>query len=192
MALHTLGTTANTSLNAVLWYPPGSTSSSVQDTLSYADCAAINQSIVGPGRFAGTNNTGGATGILATGTTHSNTTLDTLVATGGGPLAAIQIGMLVLGVGITPGTFVSAIPSSTSVTLSQAATASASSVRIAFIPANPSGDNLSFGAQKLTIPGGRGVLTPKPGDYIAIDNTGWPILVSSAAVGYAGSLWHFV
>lgn len=32
---------------------------------------------------------------------------------------------------------------------------------------------------QLELPGGRGIITLKPGDYIAVDpNTGWPMVVS--------------
>ena len=44
---------------------------------------------------------------------------------------------------------------------------------------------------QLVVPG-RGILKVLNGDIVAIDNTGWPILVSGAAIGYAGSQWHKV
>jgi hypothetical protein len=192
VALHTLGSTSTTALNAIQFYPSGTTSSSTADTLSPADLAAINQSISGDGRFAVSN----PTGILLTASTHSNTTLDTFSATGGGPLSSIQVGQLVLGVGIVPGTFVTArTPTTgtpTSVTLSQAASATATGVYIGIIPLHPTSDTLSFMGGRLYLPGGRGVIFVHPGDYVAIDNTGWPIVVSQASVAYAGSLWHLV
>ena len=185
MAVGTLGTNANTSLSAITFNVNGATTSTTSHTLSAADLAAIAASITGDGHFAATN----PTGILATGSTHTNTTLDTLSATAGGPLATIQIGDLVLGVGIPPGTFVVAKPSGTSVTLSQAATASAS-IRVGIIPVTGQSNRLSFN-QLLSIPG-RGVIKVLPGDIVAIDNTGWPIVVSAASIAYAGSLWHLV
>lgn len=177
MALHTFGSTSTTALSALKF--------EASNVLSPADLAAIANSIVGDGRFAATN----PTGILATGTTHSNTTLDTLVAVAGGPLASIGIGFLVLGVGIPPGTFVAGKPTSTSVTLSQAATAGSAGTKIAIIPPDGVSGRLSFNGQ-LEIPG-RGLLKVLPGDVVAIDNTGWPILVSAAAIAYGGSLWDF-
>ena len=155
-------------------------------SLSDADIAAIGQTITDDARFASRLGGGpqGAGGILTTGTSHSNTTVDTLVSTGGGPLSSIQPGMLVLASNVPPGTFVAAILSSTSVQLSQAATTSASG-RVAFVPAKS--PNLLRSGQ-LLIPG-RGTLSVQPGDIVAVDNTGWPILVSGASIAYAGSRW---
>jgi hypothetical protein len=184
VAVSTLGTTSQTALSAVTFNPPqGVGVSAASSLLSPADLAAIANAITGDRHFAATN----PAAILATGMTHSSTTLDTLVATGGGPLSSIQIGALVLGAGIPPGTFVIAKPTSTSVTLSQAASASASGIRIGII--NPGGQNSRFNFNgQLEIPG-RGMLMVKPGDVVAVDNTGWPILVSAAAIAYAGTLW---
>jgi hypothetical protein len=188
MSVGTLGTNATTSLNAITFAPAqGVGQASAASILSAADLAAIANSIIGDGNVGAVTQLGypAARGILATGSTNSNTTLNSLVATGGGGLASIQIGNLVLGVGIPPGTFVTAKPSASSVTLSQAATASAS-IRVVFATVGMGG-KLSFNGQ-LEIPG-RGILRVLPGDIIAIDNTGWPILVSGNAISYAGSLW---
>lgn len=191
MSVGTLGTASTTALAAVTYNPSGAvTAGSGTNTLAPADLAAIANSIVGDGRFAVSN----PTGILATGTTHSNATLDTLVAVAGGPLPSIQVGDLVLGVNaatgalvIPPGTFVIAKPTATSVTLSQAATNSASGMKIGIIPLSGAGARLSFNGQ-LEIPG-RGLLKVNPGDVVAVDSTGWPILVSAASIAYAGSQW---
>ena len=64
----------------------------------------------------------------------------------------------------------------------------ASGVDILFASPNIGGA-FSFNGQ-LFVPN-RGVLNVLPGDVVAVDNTGWPILVSANAVGYAGSLWSF-
>jgi hypothetical protein len=185
MALHTFGTNAASSLSAVTFGSSSPAGGSVgTGQLSPADLAAISQSIVGDSNFSASN----PRGILATGSTHSNTTLDTLVATGGGPLAAIKVGMIVLGVGIPPGTFVASVTSGTAVVLSQAATATATGVRIGFVQFG-TGDRFNFNGF-LEIPS-RGIIKVLPGDVVAIDNTGWPILVSAAAIAYAGSLWTF-
>ena len=129
MALKRLGTNANNSLYAIVFAPPqGVGEAAAASILAPADLAAIAQSIVSDKNFAATN----PKGILGTGTTHSNATLDTLAYTAGAGLAAINVGMLVLGAGILPGTFVIAKPTPTSVTLSQAATASAAGVRVAY------------------------------------------------------------
>lgn len=174
MALHTFGTTSATALAAVAF--------ASADLLAPADLAAIAASIADDQDMP----------VFGTGTTHANTTLDTLVASVGSPsLAAIQIGALVLGVGIVPGTFVSRKPTATSVTLSQAATGNAGGVRIAFVTPGAFGKGaFSFNGQ-LYVPN-RGALKILPGDVVAIDNTGWPILVSAGSVAYAGSLWQFV
>jgi len=177
MALRTLGTNATTSLRAL---------NNWGQNLTDADIAAMAQTITDDARIASILGGGssGAGGILATGATHSSTTLDTLVGTGGGPIAAIQRGMVVLAADIPPGTFVADILSATSVQLSQAATGT-NAERVAFVPV---GDPNLSRTQQLIVPK-RGVLNLLPGDLVAIDNTGWPILVSGAAVAYAGSQW---
>lgn len=43
---------------------------------------------------------------------------------------------------------------------------------------------------ELFIPN-RGVLKLFPGDYVAVDNSGWPILLSAESVAYANSSWIF-
>lgn len=181
MALKTLGTAGTTSLAAL---PPWSA------VLSPADVAAIGQTVA-PDRAIASILSGygpGVTAVLASGTTHTSTLLDSIVVGLGAPLAQIKIGDLVIGAGIPPGTFVSAKPTSTSVTLSKAATASASGVYLVFEPAPPPGLELGSGGL-LRLPGGRGTIKLLPGDVVAVDNTGWPIVVSAAAIGYLGSLW---
>ena len=37
------------------------------------------------------------------------------------------------------------------------------------------------------LPGGRGVIQMKPGDYIGVDNKGWPIVVSAYSI--ANGAW---
>lgn len=178
MALRTLGTSATTSLRALnAW----------ATSLSDADIAAIAQTITGDGRFAANlpGGSAGATAVLTTGATHSNTTLDTLVSTGGAGLASIMVGDLVLAADVLPGTFVARRISATSMQLSQAATGS-NAERVAFVRANA--PHLSRNAQ-LMVPGGRGIIKVLPGDIVAIDNLGWPILVSAASIAYSGSQW---
>lgn len=191
MAVGTLGTTSTTALSAVTFNPVQPIGqASAASTLSAADLAAIDAAIVNDNNVAAFKplNFPGAVGVLATGSTHTNTTLDTLVSTGGGPLTSIQIGAIVLGVGIPPGTFVAAKPTATSVTLSQAATASAS-IRVIFAQPVPGGAFTFEG--RLWIPN-RGMLNVFPGDVVAVDNTGWPILISGSSIGYAGTLWNKV
>lgn len=192
MAVGTLGTLSTTALAAITFGPAGATTSGTAHTVAPADLAAIAMSIVGDTHFAATN----PTGILATGTTHASTTLDTLVAVAGGGLVTAQVGDLVLGVNaatgalvIPVGTFITAFGNAnkTSLTLSQAATASAAGMKIAIIPAAGISSRLSFN-QKLEIPG-RGIISVLPGDVVAVDSTGWPILVSAGSIGYAGTQW---
>ncbi len=182
MTIGTLGTNTNVILKALnAW----------SQALSDADIAAISQGIVSDFNFGAVLGGGsiGAGGILATGATHTNTTLDTLVATGGGGLATIRPGMLVLAADIPPGTFVASVTSGTAVVLSAAATGS-NSERVAFVPVRREPYLSRQGAQ-LVVPN-RGVLRVLPGDVVAVDNTGWPVLVSGAAIAYAGSQWHKV
>jgi hypothetical protein len=177
MALRLLGTNAATSLRCL---------TSWSAVLTRADIAAISHGICPSSNFASVlgSNAIGPKGILCTGATHTNTTLDTLVRTGGGPLANIQLGDIVFGADIVPGTCVVAKPTATSVTLSVAATGS-NAERVAFMRFE---HPWIMGDATIEIPG-RGTLKIRPGDVIAVDNTGWPILVSAAAISYAGSQW---
>lgn len=65
--------------------------------------------------------------LVTTGNTHSNTTLDTLGSTTG-----LAVGQTVAGAGIQPGTTIAALPGGSAVTLSLAATATASGVAVTF------------------------------------------------------------
>lgn len=48
----------------------------------------------------------------------------------------------------------------------------------------------AFSNTGLLIIPNRGILQAKPGDVVAVDSvTGWPILISSAAIAAGGSLW---
>lgn len=183
MALRTLGTGANNSLVAL---------TSWSQALVAADMAAMCDAITRDEQF-GTILGGygpGATAVLATGSTHTSTALDTLVSTGGGALASIQVGDMVLKADIPLGTFVTALVSGTAVTLSQAATGSASG-RVNFVRNYSGGgfDALDIQNGILYVPG-RGALKLRPGDIVAVDPlTGWPILVSANAISITGSLW---
>lgn len=183
MSLRTLGTTSTTALQAL---------SAWSAVLSAADVAAISEAIVSDQNFASILGGYGAgpTAVLATGATHSNTTLDTLVSISGAPISQINVGDLVLGVGIPAGTFVAAI-SGTTVTLSQAATTTVA-IRVVFVRQyRVGGGSLDSASARLVIPD-RGVLKVLPGDVAALDNLGWPILISGASIGYAGSQWNLV
>lgn len=183
MALRTLGTGSTTSLPCL---------TSWSQVLTPADMAAVCDAICPDERF-GTILGGygpGATAVLATGSSHTSTALDTLVSTGGAALAQIQVGDLVLKADVPLGTYVAALVSGTAVTLSAAATGSASG-RVNFVRNFSGGgfDALDIQNGLLYVPG-RGVLKIRPGDIVAVDPlTGWPILVSANAISITGSLW---
>lgn len=65
--------------------------------------------------------------LVTTGNTHSNTTLDGLGSTTG-----LAVGQTVAGAGIQPGTTIAALPGGSAVTLSLAATATATGVTVTF------------------------------------------------------------
>lgn len=179
MALHTLGTKAATSLNCLpAW----------SQVLAAADLAAIGQSISGDGRL-GTilgQSYAGETAVIATGTTSGTSITGLSAQSGSPPISQIKVGNLVLGVGIVPGTFVTAI-SGTTATLSQAVSSGAGGTYCLFLTF----ETPLLGQEgQLRIPG-RGVLKMLAGDIVAIDNTGWPILVPQNVINYAGSLWTF-
>ena len=41
----------------------------------------------------------------------------------------------------------------------------------------------------LYLPGGRGIIRLKPGDYIGVDHNGWPIVVSNQSIADGSSSW---
>jgi hypothetical protein len=155
-----------------------------------------------------------ATGIVTTANTNTSTSLTSVANTSG-----ITVGMAVTGAGIPNGTTVSSI-SGTTVTLSAAATATAAGVQVAFTwsltavkhaPANVlAPTDLAAIAQAIkddvnvshpTSPGAytfdgllfvpnRGVLQVRPGDVVAVDSRGWPILLSADAI--TNGEWSFV
>jgi hypothetical protein len=42
---------------------------------------------------------------------------------------------------------------------------------------------------QLYLPGGRGIIQLKPGDYIGVDHNGWPIVVSKESIADGSSSW---
>src|SRR5450631_3962910 len=42
---------------------------------------------------------------------------------------------------------------------------------------------------RLFLPGGRGIIQLKPGDYIGVDHWGWPTVVSFESIADASSSW---
>lgn len=183
MALHTLGTNATTSLQCLPAWAAN---------LSQSDVGSIAAGILRDDLLAAVSGVfpaGIAVGMV-TGSTHSSTTLDTLVAVSGYGLSQIAVGDIVFGQDIVPGTTVARLISGTSVQLSAAATASNAGRRIIFARQQNMRPWVSLGDSKLYVPN-RGVLKVLPGDFVAVDNTGWPILLSGASQGYAGTQWTF-
>lgn len=187
MSLGTLGTTTTTILPAFVFNPPPA-GSATTGTLSQADLAQIANSITGDAHFAATN----PTGIIATATTAGTTTLTALAYTAGGALSTIHVGALVLGssADVAPGTFVTSIVSGTSVTISRQAISTGTLKKLAFVNQADMGVGARLDYQGiLELPGGRGRIIVKPGDVVAIDSTGWPIVVSAASIAYTGTVW---
>lgn len=183
MALHTFGSTSASALRAIQF----------SEAVSDADIASISQTVTNDIMFGSVLSGAGvgAQGILATGTTSASINITTLAHTAGGPLAAIQVGQLVLGVGIVPGTYVASIVSGTAVTLSQATTSNTTLVPLCFVPTNYESTPNVNRSQQLIVPM-RGVLKILPNDVIAVDpNTGAVILVPGNAVSASGSIWTF-
>lgn len=199
MAIHTLGTKSTVSLRCT---PPwGGTTA---NPITTSDVAAVDQSITSDVVFGSilAGQSFGITATVTTGTTQGTTALTAVTAlstTGQPAVTQIQTGDLVLGIGIPLGTFVTATAASgAQITISNAATTSSASTPLAFVresnPVGVAGGGLfpqtimSMGT--LYIPG-RGELRVFPGDVVAIDNTGWPILVSANSISYGGSQWTF-
>lgn len=165
MATHTLGTKSSSTLTALLY----------ATSLAEADVATLNGLAVDDQLLLNA-------GILFTATTNSTAALTAISPSG----AAIQ-GMQIWGSGIPAGT-IATVASGTTATLNQAATSGASGVKMFALP--QALFNM-FSKQGLLYVPNRGVLTILPGDYVAVDASGWPILVSKEAVAYTGSSWTF-
>ena len=45
---------------------------------------------------------------------------------------------------------------------------------------------------QLKLPGKRGLITLEPGDVIAVDHNGWPIVVSRESIADGSTSWHLV
>jgi hypothetical protein len=180
MAIRTLGTTSTTVLRC---------STNWSAVIPVADIAAIGDSITDDRQISALSGGAGPTAVIGTASTHSNNTLDTIVRVSGAAIGQIMVGDLVLGPGIPLGTFVTAKASQVSISLSSSATTAAGGVNVIFVRGGPGTDTyLDAGSQILFVPG-RGTLKVLPGDIVAVDSSGWPILVSGAAVAAAGSNW---
>lgn len=135
----------------------------------------------------------GAQAVIATGTTangNPQATSVAIVAATPVPVTQIKAGDIVLGVNIPPDTYVvSTAAAGATVNFSKNATGTNTGLIFAR-PAQKMNTASGPNGNLLHIPN-RGYLSILPGDIIARDNSGWPILVSGAAVAYAGSQWTF-
>lgn len=182
MALHLLGTKAAIQLGCLAGW---------SQVLIPADIGAINSAITSDELFA--KNIMGVSSpawVLATATTAGTPTLTVVTARAGSPaITNIMPRDIVLGsaADITPGTYVTAV-AGTTVTLSQNAASTGTLKGVAFVRlrTHPFGISNSF----LGIPG-RGILQILPGDVVAVDSCGWPILLSGNTISFAGSDWTF-
>jgi len=52
-------------------------------------------------------------------------------------------------------------------------------------PIEPGG----FAQGRLWLPGRRGIILLKPGDYVGVDHNGWPIVVSNESIADGSSSW---
>jgi hypothetical protein len=182
VALHTIGTKASSSLVSL---PAWSAA------IAAADVAAVASNILsdsGEGAILG-GGSAGQTYFIGTGNTHTNTTLDTLATSAGPDVSTIMVGDVVLGAGIPAGTYVTAI-SSTTATLSQAATATASGVNVIIAHPRALAPRIDIASAQLFVPN-RGTLVILPGDYVAVGKAGEVVIVPGNAVSYAGSVWTF-
>jgi hypothetical protein len=192
MALHTLALTGTVPCLGG-WMITNSVTGS---TVLPADIAAINLGCCDDNDFGALLQglASGAQAVIATGTTNGTATITAVTKRAGAafplPVTQIRAGDLVVGVGVVPGTFVQSISGST-VTLSRATTGSGTGVGLAFM--RPGAEQQLAGPNQLGqlyIPS-RGVLKILPGDVVAVDNTGWPVLISSASINYAATQWTF-
>ena len=181
MALRTIGTVTDLQLACL---------SNWSQILPPADLAAIGAAISSDAGFVQPiMGTLSPYYVLATGTTAGTTTITGITANVGSPsVGTIRVGDLVLGhaADIVPGTCVTAVAGGgTSVTLSQPAVSSETAA-LAFLRQK---GFMGIGQEaQLWIPG-RGMLKVLPGDVVAVDSTGWPILLSRNTLTYSASDW---
>lgn len=164
-------------------------------SLSAADVASINQAIVNDAAIfpqnPNTNNVTTQVGTFVTGTTTTTLSSMTSVALGSGPpLTSSMIGSHLNGPGIPGGTVITSVSGSGSnftLGLNQAPVSGQVGKNFLITQSALPGCYSQNGW--LTIPG-RGQLKVLPGDVVAVDAlTGWPILLSYAAVNNPQSTW---
>jgi len=189
MALHTLALTGNVGCLAGWGLPQ------TGGVITPADLAAAFQSAVADSDFQTLLQglSSGAQAVIATATGASTATLTAVTKRAGAqypvPISQIRVNDIALGVGVPLGTFVGAVTGGGStVTLTKPATVTGA-MNVAFI--RPNADEMLAGPTQfgqLFIPN-RGMLKILPGDVVAVDNTGFPFLISAASISYAASQW---
>ena len=175
MATKTLGTNATTTLTA-LPFGGGPPLTSGDTGYSEADIAAIAALILGDGQVK--------QGVTPTGTTSTSSASISSISS----MTNIVQGMAIFGAGIPPGAIVASVNvAGSSLVMSAAITGSgASGVNLLIVPHMGRGDFSKLGS--LYVPG-RGILKVNPGDWVGVDASGWPILVSAEAIAFANTSW---
>lgn len=181
MALHTLGTATTNALQTALVF---------SEALLDSDIAALDAQICTDTYTAQTAtvpDSPGPTGTVMTGTTTGSAMVTGVAFVAGATLATIRPGFQVMAQNVPAGTTVTAF-SGTTLTMSAPATSAAAGQYFLITPQTPSG---GFSRNGLLLVPGRGVLKIRRNDVVAVDNTGWPILVSGASANYQNSNWVF-
>lgn len=165
----------------------------VSSSLSAADMASINQSILDDQAIVSSTSFGPSAaaiqgGIIFAGTTTtslSTITSPSIASPTGVTVSGIRVGQQVSGYGLASGTTVVSVSTNT-IQLSAAPTVGQNSGY--FIAVQNSQKSNFANPTYLTIPN-RGTLKVLPGDVVAYDSSGWPILVSKEAIAWLGSQW---
>ena len=162
-----------------------------------ADFGAMDQQI-NVDLFAKQNQAGGdyspgPAGAVITGTlTSGQPTVTNLTPVAGPGIAAINaaaavgVPLQVIGQGVPAPTYALGVSGGV-MTMTNSATANGTAYLLLIAGQQQPNGNISRNGQ-LIVPG-RGVLSLQRGDVVGVDNTGWPILLSGAAVDYQGSIW---
>ncbi len=175
MATQTLVTGSGLTLTA-LAFGGGNPLTSSDSGYSEADIATIAQLILGDGNAA--------VGVVPTGTTVTASAAIGTISS----MTGVRAGMWIFGAGIPAGTTIASVNvGGSSLVMSKAITGSgAGGTKLLIVPRQPTNGFSKLGS--LYVPG-RGILKVNPGDVVAVDASGWPILVSAEAIAFANSSW---
>lgn len=184
MALHTLGTSTTTAIQTALV---------VSEALLDQDIGALNMQVA-PDLYtaqpATVPDSPGVAGIVITGnTTAASPTVAAVALIAGAPLTAIQPGMQILAQNLPPGTSVVSYAANVLI-LSANYPSLVTGAYFLIVPAGGTARGTFSRNGELIIPN-RGLLKMRRGDVVAVDNTGWPILVSGASANFQSSNWVF-